>query len=39
MEEIRKAVNRGCLIVNISQCAKGIVTASYQNGKVFENTC
>nr|CAD2142000.1 unnamed protein product [Meloidogyne enterolobii] len=35
MEEIRKAVNRGCLIVNISQCSKGIVTASYQNGKIL----
>lgn len=35
MEEIKKAVERGCLVVNISQCPKGIVTPSYQNGKVF----
>ncbi|KAL7077133.1 hypothetical protein ACQ4LE_004059 [Meloidogyne hapla] len=38
MEEIRKAVERGCLIVNISQCPKGIVTASYQNGKILAET-
>ncbi|KAF7634734.1 hypothetical protein Mgra_00005882 [Meloidogyne graminicola] len=38
MEEIKKAVERGCLVVNISQCPKGIVTPSYQNGKILAET-
>jgi lysophospholipase len=28
-------VDRGCLVVNITQCMKGHVEASYANGKVL----
>lgn len=33
--EIEKAVNRGCIVVNVSQCVKGHVDASYLTGKIL----
>ena len=35
IEEIEKAVNRGCIVVNVSQCVKGHVDPSYLTGKIL----
>jgi lysophospholipase len=35
--EIRNAVERGCLILNVSQCLKGHVDANYQTGKILND--
>ncbi|KAL3079502.1 hypothetical protein niasHS_005332 [Heterodera schachtii] len=37
LKEIRAAVQRGCLVVNVSQCAKGHVAADYLTGKVLDD--
>ncbi|OAF71348.1 hypothetical protein A3Q56_00901 [Intoshia linei] len=34
---LKKAINRGVLIVNISQCAKGSVSSAYETGKIFHD--
>ncbi|KAI1712386.1 ankyrin repeats (3 copies) domain-containing protein [Ditylenchus destructor] len=34
LDEIRKAVQRGCLILNVSQCIKGHVDVNYATGKI-----
>lgn len=35
IEEIDKAVKRGCIVVNVSQCIKGHVDPSYLTGKIL----
>ncbi|KAI6216364.1 Asparaginase [Aphelenchoides fujianensis] len=35
IEAIRVAVERGCLVVNVSQCVRGHVTAVYETGKIL----
>ncbi|CAD5229800.1 unnamed protein product [Bursaphelenchus xylophilus] len=35
IEEITNAVNRGCLVLNVSQCLKGKVNTSYATGAVL----
>jgi L-asparaginase/Glu-tRNA(Gln) amidotransferase subunit D len=34
IDEIKAAVQRGCLVLNVSQCMKGHVTADYVTAKV-----
>jgi hypothetical protein len=34
INEIKAAVDRGCLVLNVSQCMKGHVTVDYAPGKV-----
>lgn len=34
VEELQKAVNRGVIIVNCSQCSRGQVECNYATGKV-----
>ena len=38
IEEIRKAIARGCIIVNCSQCIKGQVDIHYATGKVLNSS-
>uniref|UniRef100_A0A7E4V4X9 asparaginase n=1 Tax=Panagrellus redivivus TaxID=6233 RepID=A0A7E4V4X9_PANRE len=35
IEEIEKAVKRGCIVVNCSQCIKGMVDGNYFTGKIL----
>ncbi|CAD5225552.1 unnamed protein product [Bursaphelenchus okinawaensis] len=37
IDEIKAAVDRGCLVLNVSQCLKGRVNTSYATGKVLSN--
>uniref|UniRef100_A0AC34FWV8 Asparaginase n=1 Tax=Panagrolaimus sp. ES5 TaxID=591445 RepID=A0AC34FWV8_9BILA len=37
MEEIKKAVKRGCIVVNTSQCVKGHVHTNYSTGKMLHD--
>lgn len=34
MEALKQAVERGVIIINITQCAQGAVTSSYETGRV-----
>ena len=35
--EIKKAIDRGCIIINCTQCLKGQVDVQYLTGKVGSN--
>ncbi|KAE9545924.1 hypothetical protein FO519_010864, partial [Halicephalobus sp. NKZ332] len=35
IKEIKKAVQRGCIVVNVSQCVKGHVDPSYLTGRIL----
>lgn len=35
IEEIDKAVKRGCIVLNVSQCVKGHVDTNYFTGKIL----
>lgn len=37
IKEIKQATDRGCLVVNCSQCIRGQVDANYATGKVKFN--
>lgn len=37
IEEIKKAVERGCILVNTSQCVKGHVHTDYSTGKMLHD--
>uniref|UniRef100_A0AC35FJ53 Asparaginase n=1 Tax=Panagrolaimus sp. PS1159 TaxID=55785 RepID=A0AC35FJ53_9BILA len=37
MDAIKKAVNRGCIVVNTSQCVKGHVHTNYETGKMIHD--
>uniref|UniRef100_A0A914I3Z7 asparaginase n=1 Tax=Globodera rostochiensis TaxID=31243 RepID=A0A914I3Z7_GLORO len=37
LREVRTAVERGCLVVNVSQCAKGQVATSYMTAKILDD--
>ncbi|KAI6229582.1 Asparaginase [Aphelenchoides besseyi] len=37
IEELRSAVERGCLILNVSECNKGHVIAYYETGKILSD--
>ena len=35
MDALKDASNRGVLIVNITQCSRGMVSTAYEAGKVY----
>ena len=37
MEALREASDRGVLVVNITQCSRGMVSTSYEAGKVISS--
>lgn len=37
IQEFRKAVKRGVIIVNITQCSQGTVSAIYETGKILQD--
>lgn len=39
LKEIAEAVKRGTLVVIVSQCAKGHISASYEGAKVSVRSC
>ena len=34
---IKEACDKGVIVVNVSQCRKGLVNSSYECGKILEN--
>ena len=37
IQEVKEAVRRGCLVVNVTQCHKGHVSVTYTNSKLLSD--